>query len=146
MFFPAGHLRVWCLFFPTRWYVNRYSMKIWGICHYILSYVHDIFRCTWLCFCRNLVLSHLRLPRCWKVRWQHIVKWVNKHLERDHVLKSVEDFSSQPRGMGLPDVSSNGGSILNLGWLGWVVQLFFAMNRIIGIYRIIGISTNQLTI
>ena len=25
-----------------------------------------------------------------KVRWQHIVKWVNKHLERDHVLKSVE--------------------------------------------------------
>lgn len=24
-------------------------------------------------------------------QWQHIVKWVNKHLERDHVLKSVED-------------------------------------------------------
>lgn len=24
------------------------------------------------------------------LRWQHIVKWVNKHLERDHVLKSVE--------------------------------------------------------
>lgn len=24
-------------------------------------------------------------------QWQHIVKWVNRHLERDHVLKSVED-------------------------------------------------------
>ena len=24
-------------------------------------------------------------------RWQHIVKWVNRHLERDHVLKSVEE-------------------------------------------------------
>lgn len=27
------------------------------------------------------------LPSC---RWQHIVKWVNRHLERDHILKSAQ--------------------------------------------------------
>ena len=29
------------------------------------------------------------------LRWQHIVKWVNKHLERDHILKSVEALQLQ---------------------------------------------------
>ena len=99
MFFPAGHLRVWCLFFPTDgmsidipWRFEEYAIIFYHISMILLDAHGCVFVAT------LSLVTRRSSPLLSLVRWQHIVKWVNKHLERDHVLKSVEDFSTTGHG------------------------------------------------